>query len=204
VTHLDAIIGLASDALSRQSRPMNPSERQLSRFLSLVLRHAPESLDLQLDESGWARVSDLIDGMKRQGKRMDLPRLVHLVDASSEKRFEFSDDGLFIRATTGHSILLQRNHVEQAPPRWLYHGTSSTSMPAIVRHGIGKQSRDFVHLWSDRATAKKSAARHDKAIVLEVAAQLMVQHGYRFFVTENHIWLTDHVPPDYLNQRFSQ
>ena len=40
------------------------SEKQLihiSRFLSLVLRHQPETIGIQLDENGWTDVSELIE-----------------------------------------------------------------------------------------------------------------------------------------------
>ncbi len=44
--------------------------------------------------------------------------------------------------------------------------------------------------------------RHGKPVVLEVAARMLEQHGHVFYLSENGVWLTDHVPPDYLNQRF--
>jgi len=182
---------------------MSKFENQLSRFLSLVLRHNPASIGLQLDENGWAKMADLIDCMNRHGKRVDHAMILRIVETSDKKRFRLSDDGMSIRANQGHSIEIDLKLEEKLPPQWLYHGTAVKSMPAIVREGLSKQSRQHVHLSVDRETAKKVGARHGKPVVLEVAAQLMAQHGYRFYQAENGIWLTEHVPPDYLNQRFS-
>jgi putative RNA 2'-phosphotransferase len=36
-----------------------------SRFISLILRHKPETIGITLDEHGWANVKDLIDGIKK-------------------------------------------------------------------------------------------------------------------------------------------
>jgi putative RNA 2'-phosphotransferase len=196
-------IRLARGGPLLQGLAMSKFENQLSRFLSLVLRHDPGSIGLQLDENGWAKLADLIDCMQTHGKRVDHAMILRVVETSDKQRFRLSDDGLSIRANQGHSIAIDLKLEEMAPPQWLYHGTAVKSMPAIVREGLRKQSRQHVHLSVDRETAKKVGARHGKPVVLEVAAQLMVQHGYRFYRAENGVWLTDHVPPDYLNQRFS-
>lgn len=39
---------------------MTESEKKkISKFLSLVFRHQPETIDLILDENGWANVDEL-------------------------------------------------------------------------------------------------------------------------------------------------
>lgn len=182
---------------------MSKFENQLSRFLSLVLRHDPGFIGLQLDENGWANMKDLITCMNRHGKRVDQAIILRIVETADKRRFRLSDDGLSIRANEGHSVDIDLKLEEMPPPQWLYHGTAVKSLPSIVREGLRRQSREHVHLSVDRATAKKVGARHGKPVVLEIAAQLMVQHGYRFYQAENGVWLTDHVPPDYLNQRFN-
>ncbi len=39
-----------------------------SKFLSLILRHKPDTIGISLDEHGWANVSELIEGIQRQGR----------------------------------------------------------------------------------------------------------------------------------------
>ena len=41
----------------------NDSNKKLSKFLSLVLRHEPGAAGIQLDEHGWADVKELIQGV---------------------------------------------------------------------------------------------------------------------------------------------
>lgn len=60
-------------------------------------------------------------------------------------------------------------------------------------------SRLHVHLSSDRNTAVSVGARHGRPIVFVVLASNMYQAGYSFYESANQVWLTDHVPPDYLD-----
>ena len=39
--------------------------RSTSKFISLILRHQPETIDISFDEHGWADVQELIDGINR-------------------------------------------------------------------------------------------------------------------------------------------
>ena len=36
-----------------------------SKFVSLILRHKPETIGIQLDEHGWANVDELIAGISK-------------------------------------------------------------------------------------------------------------------------------------------
>jgi putative RNA 2'-phosphotransferase len=86
----------------------------------------------------------------------------------------------------------------QVPPVTLYHGTAAKNKEAIFAKGLHKGSRHHVHLSTDRATAMAVGQRHGKPIVLQVAASRMHQDGFVFYQSENGVWLTDAVPPDYL------
>ena len=39
------------------------SDKNTSKFISLILRHKPETIGITLDEHGWANVSELISGV---------------------------------------------------------------------------------------------------------------------------------------------
>lgn len=41
---------------------------KVSKFLSYVLRHKPEAINLTLDDKGWASVADIIEKAKPQIK----------------------------------------------------------------------------------------------------------------------------------------
>lgn len=49
-----------------------------SRFISLILRHKPETIGITLDEHGWANVKDLIDGIKKT-RPIDMDMLEEIV-----------------------------------------------------------------------------------------------------------------------------
>ncbi|MBC7210761.1 MAG: RNA 2'-phosphotransferase, partial [Pseudomonas sp.] len=94
---------------------MNQKQRDtLSKFLSYVLRHAPESIDLSLNRDGWADVDALIHGAGRQGHAFDLHALREVVETNDKRRFTLSDDGRRIRAAQGHSsVQVEVRHVGQ-------------------------------------------------------------------------------------------
>lgn len=45
--------------------------KETSKFLSLILRHAPQTIQLQLDENGWASVNELITKSNQFGKELN-------------------------------------------------------------------------------------------------------------------------------------
>lgn len=182
---------------------MNKHEQKLSRFLSLVLRHKPEEIGLELDPQGWASVDDLLSRLEQYGKKLTLEGLQRIVAENNKKRFAFSDDGKSIRASQGHSIEIDLALTHQAPPEFLYHGTATRFMGFIENEGLTKMSRQHVHLSADIHTAHDVGKRHGKPIILEITASVMRDHGHQFFLSENGVWLTESVPPDYLTRRFS-
>ena len=87
---------------------------------------------------------------------------------------------------------------EQAPPDILFHGTGEKSVSSILKEGLMPRSRLYVHLSGDRETAVRVGSRHGKPVVLIVEAGRMVKDGYAFYRSENGVWLTKTVPPEYL------
>ncbi|MCE3228513.1 MAG: 2-phosphotransferase [Bacteroidetes bacterium] len=179
------------------------SEKQnikISKFLSLVLRHKPEAIGITLDENGWTNVDILIEKVNAAGTFITPAVLKHVVDTNSKKRFAFSDDLKMIRASQGHSIDIELGYEPKEPPAILYHGTAEPFIESIFKTGLEKRKRHHVHLSKDFETATKVGQRHGKVIVLEVLSGEMHNEGFEFFVSENNVWLTDHVPVKYLRK----
>ena len=42
--------------------------KDLSKFLSLLLRHQPERLNLNMDKNGWVQVDELLQNLKADVK----------------------------------------------------------------------------------------------------------------------------------------
>lgn len=170
---------------------------KISKLLSFVLRHKPESISLTLDEHGWASVAELIE--KAQSQITLTPELIKQVAVTNDKkRFSLSDDGQFIRANQGHSIRVDLKLLSKEPPVILYHGTATRFLNSIKQEGLKPGQRHHVHLSSDIETATAVGKRYGKPVILEVAAGAMHQQGFEFFLSDNGVWLTDSVPTNFL------
>lgn len=174
---------------------MSKSDKDHSRFLSLVLRHKPEEIGLTLDPQGWAAVEDLLARLPFALTRDDLNQLV----ASSDKqRFALSEDGQRIRANQGHSVAVELDLPATKPPAVLYHGTATANLTSILSDGLDRRARHHVHLSATVETALKVGARHGTPVVLQVDAEGMAAAGHCFFLSDNGVWLVERIPPEFL------
>ncbi|TYQ32080.1 RNA 2'-phosphotransferase [Pseudanabaena sp. UWO310] len=170
----------------------------LSKFMSLVLRHQPEIIGLTLDEHGWVEVDRLIELAKRNGTDISIAQLEEIVATNDKKRFAFNPEKSKIRANQGHSLQVTLDLNPQLPPNPLFHGTATRFLDSIRQQGLLAGKRQHVHLSADVATAIKVGQRHGKPVVLQVDTLRMHQDGLVFFCSENSVWLTESVPPQYL------
>jgi len=179
------------------------SEKQIthiSKFLSLVLRHQPETIDIQLDQNGWTDVKDLIEKANNYGIKFDREILNHIVATNPKKRFAYNDTFDKIRASQGHSVEIELGYTNQKPPEILFHGTAEKFVQSILDTGLEKGNRQQVHLSADVETAIKVGQRHGKPFVFKVLAEKMYNDNFEFFISDNGVWLTDNVPTKYLKQ----
>ncbi len=173
---------------------MSPKDRdKTSKFLSLILRHKPETIGIRLTPEGWADTSLLLE--KLDISTEDLREVVELND---KKRFILSEDGRRIRANQGHSISVDLELTPITPPELLYHGTAERNVASIMENGILKKERNHVHLSENIETATQVGARYGKPVVLRVKASDMHAAEHLFFRSENNVWLTDFVPSEFI------
>ena len=172
--------------------------KNISKFLSLVLRHSPETIELKLDENGWADVEELIAKCSTNGNSLNQELLDYVVENNDKKRFAFNEDKTKIRASQGHSISVELNLNETEPSEFLYHGTVEKFLENIKKEGLQKMSRQHVHLSKDRETAVKVGSRRGVPQILTVRSGEMFKDGYTFYLSDNNVWLTDEVPAKYI------
>ncbi|UPT69138.1 MAG: RNA 2'-phosphotransferase [Sphingobacteriales bacterium JAD_PAG50586_3] len=170
----------------------------LSKFISLVLRHKPETIGVTLDENGWADVADLLQKFNAHGTAITFDELKAIVDENTKKRFAFNDDFTKIRANQGHSVEVDLKLQPQTPPAILYHGTALKNLDSIKEKGLLKGERQHVHLSDNIATATQVGSRHGKPIVLHIDTVTMLADGHIFYLSDNNVWLTDFVPAEYI------
>ncbi|AHJ98594.1 RNA 2'-phosphotransferase [Hymenobacter swuensis] len=171
---------------------------RLSKLLSLVLRHDPAHLGLTLDEQGWVGVEELLRQAQAHKINLTHEMLLHIVDTSPKQRFRLSDDQQRIRASQGHSVVVELGYAPAVPPAVLYHGTTARHQAQIMREGLQKMSRQQVHLSADHATARQVGSRHGAPVVLRIDAARMHAEGHAFYRADNGVWLTEEVPARYL------
>lgn len=173
--------------------------KETSKFMSLSLRHKPETIGISLDEHGWANVDELIAGIAKTHE-MNMDILEEIVATDEKQRYAFNDDKTLIRANQGHSIPVDVELEEAVPPEFLWHGTGEKFASSIDEQGLIPKSRLYVHLSKDEETAKKVGSRHGKPVLYKVHSRRMSEDGYKFYLSKNGVWLTKKVPVEYLNK----
>jgi putative RNA 2'-phosphotransferase len=169
-----------------------------SKFLSLVLRHKPDAIGLKLDAEGWADLDQLLELANAKGTALTHDVVLEIVATSDKKRFALSPDGKRIRANQGHSVAVDLNLIPKEPPAILFHGTATRFAQSIREKGLMPGARQHVHLSLAATTAAEVGSRHGKPLVLVVRASDMHRDGFKFFLSDNGVWLTASVPTRYL------
>jgi putative RNA 2'-phosphotransferase len=162
-----------------------------SKYISKLLRHEPE--DLAVDKNGWVQVSALL---KKVG--ISKSELNQVVEENNKKRFEFDTHEIRIRARQGHSMEVDVQLTEVEAPDELFHGTAVDTSEIIMKEGISKMSRLHVHLSKDEDTAKNVGSRKGKSVILVINTKQMTLDGYKFYISNNGVYLTEFVPPKYI------
>lgn len=171
--------------------------KSISKYMSLILRHKPETIGIALDEHGWARVSELIEGISKTHP-FDKEMLEQIVATDSKQRYSFNEDKTLIRANQGHSIPVDVELKKAQPPEFLWHGTGEKYLASIEKTGLIPKSRLYVHLSTDEKTAIEVGRRHGKPFVYKVLSGKMFLDGHEFYLSKNGVWLTKQVPVEYL------
>lgn len=171
--------------------------KNAGKFLSLVLRHEPSAANVSLDAEGWVYVDYLING---SGGKLTRSIIDEVVSTNDKQRFAISDDGKWIRANQGHSVVVDLKLKPEVPPEFLYHGTNYQVTRVILSEGLKKMQRHHVHMAEETGTAVKVGMRQGAPVVFRIDAKKMHDFGHEFFKSENGVWLVDYVPPDFLRR----
>ena len=165
----------------------------LSKKLSYILRHNKNGHNI--DHQGWALVTDMLDSLD-----ISFNELEDIVKSDDKNRYSFNLDKTKIRANQGHSFKVDLGLKKIDPPFTLYHGTKDNLVDLILKEGLKPMSRVHVHLSLDIETAINVANRRKgNNVILEIKSRKMSNDGYPVFRSENGVYLTDFVPPEYIS-----
>ena len=172
---------------------------QLSKLLSLLLRHQPERFGLTLDAEGYASLNEVLQAVQTQQPHVTLADLHSVVTQIEPDKQRFSILDGEIRANYGHSLAEQIAHTAAQPPEALLHGTTHAALPSILANGLFPMRRQYVHLTSQRTLAERIGARHGEPCVLTVAAARAAAEGVVFYRANPSFWLAKTIPASYIS-----
>ncbi|MEG0367879.1 MAG: RNA 2'-phosphotransferase [Coprobacillus sp.] len=174
------------------------NDTNISRYISLILRHKPDVIGLQLDNQGWGSVEALLKGLNDKDNNVTMNDLERIVREDDKQRYSLNKDKTMIRANQGHSIKVDLGLKDIKPPKILYHGTGKKYLDSILKYGIVKKNRQYVHLSDNLNTAMNVGKRHGEVVVLRIPAERMYMDGVKFYLSENKVWLCDYIDPKYI------
>lgn len=165
---------------------------RIGKRLAFLLRHDKDAFEEgRIDMFGWRQVSELAQ------LGYDRATLDEIVATNNKQRYEYSADGIKIRARQGHSIAVNVELKETIPPAVLYHGTATKYLDSIYQNGILPGTRLYAHLSADEQTAINVGSRHGKPFVIKIDCRKMLADGCKFYLSNNGVWLTETVKPEY-------
>lgn len=168
-------------------------QKQLSKFMSLLLRHESEQFGLKLDEDGYTELNLFLEVIREKNDWKDivLEDIEQVVKTCEKQRFRIKNGA--IKAQYGHSkgnIMFK----ESIPPKKLFHGTHQKVLPNILNEGILKMNRQYVHLSETEHFASISGKRKGELVLLKVNTETAIESGVKFFYAGNEVWLSTNIP----------
>ena len=178
--------------------------KKVSVKMSWLLRHCQEPLYIQLN-GGWAEVNTILSVLKNSYSEVTLDTIKQIVAEDEKGRYSFDATGMKIRANQGHSIPDVVIEMESPqPPEFLYHGTSTRFLDAIMSEGLKPMKRQFVHISPDYETAVQVGSRHGKPVVLKIRAKDFVADGNELYRSSNGVWQAKYIAPEYFTVCYSE
>ena len=174
----------------RERKDKQPGFRE-SKDLSRVLRHEAGTEETPISYEGWVRWDQLL--RHHRVRRYDEQSLLDAIRDNDKQRFVLREDAegrRWVAAWSGHTIPGCTGPSREVPddevPHTLVHGSYRRCVPQIEAKGIICQRRD-IHLQDPQAHARRW--RKGLKVRIEVDTVVAMQHGCRFRVTGNLVWL---------------
>jgi len=77
---------------------MNKRLTKISKYLTFILRHEPQSIGLTPDENGYLKIDELVHRANESGKSITGEQVRQVLEQQEQPLFAVSEDGQMIRA----------------------------------------------------------------------------------------------------------
>jgi putative RNA 2'-phosphotransferase len=172
----------------------------LGRMLALVLRHAPEKFNVEMDINGWVNSRELSESIQGQRKHFHWLRGWHFeAIANADEKGRYQVEGEMIRATYGHSIELELDLPTDEIPEALYWPCDPEEISTHMEFGLVAGDRNHVHLSRTIANAMEAGhVRHSRPAIIEVDTTRAIADGNTIWRAGKTVFLCEEMPADYL------
>ena len=172
----------------------------LGRMMALILRHAPEKFNLEMDINGWVNADEMARSISKQRRHFHWPRAWHFeAVAAADEKGRYQVEGDMIRATYGHSLELDLDLPTDDIPEGLFWPCEPNALRTHLELGILAGDRKQVHLSRTIANALEAGrARIDRPRIIEVDTVRAIADGHTIHRAGTTVFLTEKVPAEYL------
>jgi putative RNA 2'-phosphotransferase len=130
---------------------------QISKLLSLMLRHRPQEFGLEVDTYGFADLEAVLSALQKKDASLTVESIEAVVYDGEKQRFEIVDGK--IRARYGHSFYIELGVDSSQPPEFLYKGVDPSAAQAVISEGLRSKDREYLHLSFDPDVAEQLSSR---------------------------------------------
>jgi 2'-phosphotransferase len=169
---------------------------KISKRMSYYLRHGAQENGLKIDNGGFIKITDLLKMNDLNGVTFDM--LKYIVDNNDKKRFEISDDNMYVRAVQGHSMnvvkteeLLRELTIDDNIIE-CYHGTNKNLISLIMKNGLNKMKRNHVHfsIGQKHDDDVISGMRNSSNATIVLDLEGAMNDGIKFYISQNNVILS--------------
>lgn len=158
--------------------------------LSYLLRHGAIKAGINMDTDGYVIVDDVLKFLNT-----DFSTIEKVVKEDNKNRYSLKEENgkFYIRANQGHSIQSIDSEELLTPitkPVYCFHATYKKNLENIKKEGLKPMSRKHVHF-----ATKMSMVRKDANLFLELNLKNLLEDGYRFYMSDNNVILTESIIP---------
>jgi putative RNA 2'-phosphotransferase len=169
-------------------------------MLALVLRHAPEKFNVEMDINGWVNSRELSESIQGQRKHFHWLRGWHFeAIANADEKGRYQVEGEMIRATYGHSIELELDLPTDDIPEALYWPCDPEEISTHMEYGLVAGDRNHVHLSRTIGNAMEAGhVRHSRPAIIEIDTTRAIADGNTIWRAGKTVFLCEEMPAGYL------